>query len=169
MVTRANSGQWAGSIAAIVVVAFDQLSKAWALGALREEGFSRPLFGWLNATLVLNRSNAFGLVPIVGEVSRWGLAALNLAAAAALVWWLYRGALRFPAALGAGVLAGGAVGNAIDRVRLGHVVDFLDLSPLGFHWVFNVADSSVDLGIALLAFGMLTSREPTRSPHAEAK
>jgi signal peptidase II len=96
------------------------------------------------------------------------LAVLNLAAAAALLWWLYRGALRIPAALGAGVLAGGAIGNAIDRVRLGHVVDFLDLSRLGFHWVFNVADSSVDVGIALLALGMLTSRGLTQSPHAEA-
>ena len=167
--TRTNYTRWAGSLAAVLIVASDQLSKVWALGALREEGFSRPLLGWLDATLVFNRSNAFGMVPIVGEVSRWGLAALNFAAAAALLWWLYRGALRFPAALGAGVLAGGAVGNAIDRVRLGYVVDFLDLSRLGFHWIFNLADSSVDLGIALLALGLLTSREPDPSPHAEAK
>jgi signal peptidase II len=71
--------------------------------------------------------------------------------------------------LGAGVLASGAIGNAIDRVRLGHVVDFLDLSRLGFHWVFNVADSSVDLGIALLILGTLRSRQPTASRAAEAR
>jgi signal peptidase II len=163
-----NKARWAGSVAAISIVVVDQLSKAWALGTLGYEGNSRPLLGPLTATLVLNRSNAFGLVPILGEVSRWGLVALNLAAAAALLWWLYRGVLRLPTALGAGVLTGGAVGNAIDRMRLGHVVDFLDLSRLGFHWVFNLADSSVDLGIVLLALGMLRTGEPRQSPYGEA-
>lgn len=160
-------GRWAGSLAAILIVAIDQLSKVWALRALKDEGFSRPLLGWLNATLVLNRSNAFGLVPIVGEVSRWGLVAFNLAAAAALLWWLCREVLKFPAALGVGILAAGAVGNAIDRARLGYVVDFLDLSRVGFHWVFNIADASVDLGLVLLALEILTSRRLTQSPHAE--
>ncbi|THD77924.1 MAG: signal peptidase II [Phenylobacterium sp.] len=165
-----NHARWAGVAAAALIVALDQLSKAWALHALAEQGVSRPLVGWLRATLVFNRSNAFGLAPIAGELSRLGLAAFNLAMAAALLWWLFRRRHALPMALGAGVLAGGAVGNAVDRVRLGYVVDFLDLSRLGFPWIFNVADSSVDLGIALLALGILIGREATtRSTPAEPR
>lgn len=147
--------RWAGFATAALVITVDQMSKAWALGALKVEGASQALSPWLSATLVLNRSNAFGLVPVAGELSRWGLAAGNLAVAAGLAWWIWRAARRPALTIGAGFLIGGALGNAIDRVRLGVVVDFLDLSRFGFGWVFNVADASVDAGIALLALGLL--------------
>ncbi len=54
-----------------------------------------------------------------------------------------------------GLLMGGALGNAIDRVRLGSVVDFIDASPLYFRWIFNVADSAISIGICLLLLDML--------------
>jgi signal peptidase II len=138
-----------GSTAAAVLIA-DQVCKLWALNALEVEGASRPLLGIFKATLVFNRSNAFGVVPVAGELSRWGLVSFNVAAAAALVWWLLRYPHRLSSAVGVGLLIAGALGNALDRLRLGFVVDFLDASALHFHWVFNVADAAVDAGIGCL-------------------
>ena len=155
----------AGFAVAAVVVALDQLSKFSALDLLQVEGASRHIWGWLDATLVFNRSNAFGVVPVAGEISRWGLVAFNVAAAAGLVWWLVRAAPPKATCLGIGFLIGGALGNAIDRARLGVVVDFLDLSRIGFHWVFNLADACVDVGIGCLLLGIATSKEPeNKSP-----
>ena len=156
--------RWACTAVAALIVIVDQASKAWALGLLKAEGFSRPLAPGLDATLVLNRSNAFGIVPIAGQVSRWGLVALNLGVAAALMWWLWRRRPRTTTAYGLAFLVAGAAGNAIDRIRWGVVIDFLDLSRLGFRWVFNLADVSVDVGIALLILGLVTARQPTTTP-----
>ena len=157
---KQTSLRWACLAVAALIILVDQLSKSWALDLLKAEGSTRPLMGWLDATLVLNRSNAFGVAPIAGQVSRWGLAAFNLTVAAALIWWLWSRRLGYAAALGAAFLVAGAVGNAIDRIRWGVVVDFLDLSRLGFHWVFNLADASVDIGIALIALSVALAREP---------
>jgi signal peptidase II len=156
---KQTSLRWACTAAAAAILAIDQLSKSWALELLQAQGASRPLAGWLAATLVLNRSNAFGVVPIAGQLSRWGLAAFNLAVAAALAWWLWRRPLRPVTAFGLALLVAGAAGNAIDRITRGVVVDFLDLSRLGFRWVFNVADISVDAGIALLFLSIATARQ----------
>src|SRR5205807_5495570 len=68
------------------VLGLDQISKQWALAELRQMGSTIVLPGPVDLTLVLNRSNAFGLVPVSGELTRWGLAALNLAVAAILAW-----------------------------------------------------------------------------------
>ena len=155
----------AGFAVAAVVVALDQLSKFSALDLLQAEGASRHIWGWLDATLVFNRSNAFGVVPVVGEFSRWGLVAFNCAAAGGLVWWLVRAAPPIRKPMPRQVAFGGALGNAIDRARLGVVVDFLDLSRIGFHWVFNLADACVDVGIGCLLLGIATSKEPeNKSP-----
>ena len=70
--------------------------------------------------------------------------------AAVLAVWL-RKAVRWPAALGVGLVIGGAVGNAIDRARFGAVVDFIDVQRIGFFpWIFNVADSAITVGVILL-------------------
>lgn len=163
---RTHFGRWICAGAALLIAA-DQLSKGWALDVLGAEGVSRPLAGWLSATLVFNRSNAFGVVPVAGEVSRWGLVALNLVVAAALAWLLWRRPLRAATTLGLGFMIAGAVGNAIDRIRLGFVVDFLDVSRLGFPWIFNLADASLDAGIALLVLSVFLARERNSPPIAQ--
>ena len=157
MFVKRTSLRWACTATAALVLAIDQLSKSWALHLLKAEGASRPLAGWLQATLVFNRSNAFGIVPVAGQVSRWGLVALNLGVAAVLLWRLWRRPLRTATAFGLAFLIAGAAGNAIDRIMIGVVVDFLDASRLGFRWIFNVADASVDVGIALLALSIATA------------
>lgn len=143
---------------AVLAFGLDQISKQWALDTLRLAGSRIVLPGPVNLTLVFNYSNAFGLAPVFGELTRWGLAGLNLAVAAVLVWVVVR---RSTSRLGAAALAfliAGAIGNAFDRIRFGAVIDFIDASKLGFVWVFNVADASVDVGIGLLLLASLVAR-----------
>lgn len=141
---------------AAVVVLLDQAAKAWVLSAL-SPGQSIPAFGPVRFTLALNHSNAFGLAPVIGEATRWALVGLNLGAALALAYFVWsRPTDRF-AAIAAACIAGGALGNALDRARLGVVVDFVDLSPLGFIWVFNLADVAIDVGIGFWLLSAVTA------------
>ena len=133
-----------------IVFSIDQLSKQWILATLQQPGTTLALPGPVDLTLVFNRSNAFGLVPVSGEVTRWGLAALNFAVAAVLAWILIRRSMSRASMLGVAFLIAGATGNALDRIRFGAVIDFFNASKLGFVWVFNVADASIDVGIGLL-------------------
>jgi signal peptidase II len=128
----------------------DQLSKWWVLGALQRAGSTLILPGPVDLTLVFNRSNAFGLVPVTGEITRWGLAAVSLVVAALLAFGVVRRSTSQLNAIGIGFIIAGAIGNALDRVRFGAVIDFFNASKLGFVWVFNIADLSIDAGIALL-------------------
>jgi signal peptidase II len=145
-------------LVAAVVLGLDQLSKQWALAALRQVGSTIVLPGPVDLTLVFNHSNAFGLVPVSGELTRWGLAALNLAVAAILVRVVVRRPISRVSTVGLAFIIAGAIGNALDRIRFGAVIDFFNASKLGFVWVFNVADSSIDAGIGLLVLSALLTR-----------
>ena len=143
------------------VVALDQISKAIVLGRL-PLGVQIPVVdGLLALTLVLNPGLAFGLLGSVPPAWRWMVAALSLVALAVLA----RVALRvLPAGgwagrLSIGLIFGGAVGNLVDRARFGAVVDFVDVHWQGWHWpAFNVADSAITVGVALLALRLLNDR-----------
>jgi len=87
--------------------------------------------GPINLTLVLNRSNAFGLIPRYGEGSRWALTALGVTAAVILLWCALRRSTSPLNALGLAFICAGALENALDRLRLGAVVDLFDVSKLG--------------------------------------
>jgi signal peptidase II len=146
-----------------VVVALDQISKLIVLGRL-PLGVQIPVVdGLLALTLVLNPGLAFGLLGSVPPAWRWVVAALSLLALAVLA----RVALRvLPAGgwtgrLSIGLIFGGAVGNLVDRARFGAVVDFVDVHWRGWHWpAFNVADSAITVGVALLALRLLSDRSP---------
>lgn len=101
------------------------------------------------------RASRWGLVPDYGEFSRWTLVALNLAAATVLLGLALRRSTSIVNALGFAFISAGALGNAIDRLRLGAVVDLFDASKLRFVWVFNVADVSIDLGVGLVLLAAL--------------
>ena len=143
------------------VVALDQITKLIVLDRL-PLGASVPVVdGLLSLTLVLNPGLAFGLLGGIPAGWRWVVAALSLAALAVLA----RVALRvlptggWPGRLAIGLIFGGAVGNLIDRARFGAVVDFVDVHWRGWHWpAFNVADSAITVGVALLALRLLTER-----------
>jgi signal peptidase II len=143
------------------IVALDQISKAVVLGRL-PLGVQIPVVdGLLALTLVLNPGLAFGLLGSVPPAWRWVVAALSLVALAVLA----RVALRvLPAGgwggrLSIGLIFGGAVGNLVDRARFGAVVDFVDVYWREWHWpAFNVADSAITVGVALLALRLLNDR-----------
>jgi signal peptidase II len=154
-------------IALLVVVGvlgLDQMSKQWVLAELRQVGSTMVLPGPVDLTLVFNRSNAFGLVPVSGELTRWGLAALNLAVAALLAWIVVGRPLSRTGRIGLALIIAGAIGNALDRIQFGAVIDFFDASKLGFVWVFNVADASIDLGIGCLLLSALLARRRSAKP-----
>ena len=86
---------------------------------------------------------------------RSALLALTLAATGLLAWWLLRSRSTLPA-VGLGLIIGGALGNAIDRLAHGAVIDYLDLHAFGRHFfVFNVADAAINVGVAVLIFDLL--------------
>lgn len=144
-----------GLIAGVLVLLADQASK-WAILSLldlpaRGQIVLAPV---LNLTMVWNRGVTFGLLTGFGAWSHWLLTGVALAVVAALGVWLWRAENRvIAAALGA--IAGGAIGNIIDRLRFGAVVDFIDAhapTPWGdIHWyVFNLADAAIVCGVAAL-------------------
>lgn len=144
---------------ATVVIVLDQAIKAWILGDLGLAiGAPRPVWGPLRLTLVENPGVSFGLFQSDASWTRWALAAFSLVVALALALWARRAERPFTG-LALGLIIGGAIGNFIDRVRTGVVVDFVDVTALYFPWVFNLADSAITVGIVLLlAEGLLQPR-----------
>ncbi len=147
---------------AIIVVGLDQLTKAWVLSGLdlREMGRVEvwpPIF---NLTWVENRGVSFGLF---GDGSaRWMLSLFSIIVAGVLGWWALQADRRL-LITAIGLVMGGAIGNVIDRIRFGFVVDFLDFSGTRiFPWVFNVADSAITIGVILLILDSLLSERAAK-------
>jgi signal peptidase II len=140
---------WFGLAAA--VIALDQLTKWWALVTLVPH---RPVevLPFFNLTLVFNRGAAFSFLAGAGGWQKLFFIGLALVISAILAVWLARSAWRQRwLAAGIALILGGAIGNVIDRIRYGHVVDFLDLHAAGWHWpAFNVADSAITVGAIML-------------------
>jgi signal peptidase II len=111
---------------------------------------------------VFNRGVSFGMFGAAPHWMPWLLLGFAAAVAGGLGFWLMRARNRWLGA-GLGLVIGGAIGNAIDRVRLGAVVDFLDVHAAGYHWpAFNVADSAITVGVLLLLFDSLKSNPARR-------
>lgn len=146
------------------LLALDQASKALVL-AIFAEGGRIEVTSFFNLVLVWNPGVSFGMLDGLGDANPGLLIGLTLAIAALLAVWLWRE--RRPLARTALVLVlAGALGNLIDRVRFGAVVDFLDFHWAGYHWpAFNVADSAIVIGAGLL---LLDGLVPARSPASQA-
>ncbi len=147
---RVSRYGWMAYGLAAVVIVLDQLSKFWILQVydLPAKG-SVPVTGFFNLTMVWNRGVSFGLFRAEADLARWGLAVFSVAVAAAFAFWVADSKSRLPA-IAFGLAIGGALGNVVDRVRFGAVADFLDFGGLHFPWVFNVADSAITVGMALV-------------------
>ncbi|MEQ5839563.1 signal peptidase II [Paraburkholderia acidicola] len=144
---------WLG--VALIVILFDQLSK---IAVSKVFAYAQPyeLTPFFNLFLVFNRGAAFSFLATAGGWQRWGFTALGVVAALVICYLLKRhGAQRlFCTALA--LILGGALGNVIDRLMYGHVIDFLDFHVRAWHWpAFNLADSAITIGAALLVFDEL--------------
>lgn len=138
----------AGLAAFIVVLCADQGSKWWILNV-----FDLPAKGsvviapGLNFTMVWNYAVTFGMLGGVGRYGPLLFCTVALVAVLALLWQTLRTS-RMVVAIASAAIAGGAVGNVIDRMRFGAVVDFIHVHAYGWSWyVFNVADSAIDCGV----------------------
>jgi signal peptidase II len=137
-------------LVSLLVLALDQASKLWVLDLMAPPRVIE-VTSFANLVLVWNRGISFGLLGEGGMTQAWLLAAFGTIVAGGLLIWLQRAALPRLPSLGVGLIVGGALGNVIDRMRFGAVVDFLDLHAGGWHWpAFNVADSAITIGVAAL-------------------
>ena len=133
-----------------LVVACDQVTKAWALAGW----FSPPrvveVTAFLNLVPVWNTGVAFGFLAGDWPAMPLVLTGFSAAVSLGLAVWLLRSRQR-AVVFGLGLIVGGAVGNIVDRLRFGAVIDFVDLHVAGLHWpAFNIADAGITLGVGLL-------------------
>jgi signal peptidase II len=149
------------------VLALDQLSKYWIVNILRLPEIGKiELSSIFDLTMVRNYGVSFGAFTADASWERWALVGLSVVIASIFSVWLTR-AKRGLTILALALVVGGAIGNVIDRVRFGYVVDFLDFSGIGFIWVFNVADSAITVGAILLALDMVFN--PDETPQSRQK
>jgi lipoprotein signal peptidase len=150
-----------GIVSALLVLAADQGSKYWILHVLDLPDLRQVvLLPVLNLTYVQNQGVTFGLLNGLGSWSHFVLAGIALVVVVALGIWLRR-AENTLMAVSIGAIAGGAVGNVIDRLRYGWVVDFIHAHIGDWSWyVFNVADAAIVCGVALLVVEGQFRRRP---------
>lgn len=138
---------------AVLALALDQLSKWLVLDRfdLAAVGIVELIPGVLSFVLAWNTGVNFGLMPAGSPLGRWVLVAIALGVGLGLSWWI-RCSRDDLSRLGAGLIIGGGLANALDRITHGAVVDFLNVSAFGFRnpYSFNVADIWVFLGAAIL-------------------
>jgi signal peptidase II len=159
-------------IIAAVVLAADQLTKAWAVAKLKPVVLIEVIPDFFRLVYATNRGVAFSMFADGEFDARWVFAGISFVATSFVSVYLVRtspGKLRLSLALS--LLLAGIVGNLIDRVRLGEVVDFL-----GFHWrdqysfpIFNLADTAICIGAGLLALDMLFEDKPAPASDARHK
>ena len=144
---------WLG--VAVIVILADQLTKI-AINKVFSYGEGRVITPFFNLVLVYNKGAAFSFLSAAGGWQRWAFTALGVVAALVICYLLKRhsGQRLFCTALA--LIMGGALGNVIDRLLYGHVIDFLDFHVGGWHWpAFNLADSAITIGAVLLVFDEL--------------
>lgn len=139
---------WKYYVAALLVFGLDQ----WTKRLVAEKmvlGESIPLIdGWLYLTSHRNAGAAFGIL----QGQRWLFVAVTVSVVGVIVYTLWRMRRERALCWSLGLILGGAVGNLLDRIRYGEVVDFIDVRIFGYHYpIFNVADSAVVIGGLLLA------------------
>jgi signal peptidase II len=151
----AGSKPWFG-IAGLVIV-LDQFSKWVVLGHIQpgERIYVAPFWNWV---LTFNPGAAFSFLADQSGWQRWFFTILALAVSAWIALELRRHPEQKLLSLALALVMGGALGNVIDRVRFGAVVDFVQWHAAGFYWpAFNVADAAITVGAILLVVGQLTA------------
>lgn len=158
-----------GLLAVVAVVAIDQAVKLWLLfGLAIETRGAVRLLPFLDLVPVWNTGISYGLFPQEGPVGRWVLLGLKLLAVVLLGIWMARSNTRLTA-VSLGLIIGGAIGNAIDRLTFGAVFDFVLLhittASFSFRWyVFNLADVAIVAGVLGLLYETLRPGDAVKAP-----
>lgn len=153
-------------VLASLILLLDQLSKWLIVAVIMPPPGGIAVTGFFNLVLTHNRGISFGLFQTDSTWQPYFLATLNVGVSIALLIWLRTQAVGL-LPYGVGLVAGGALGNAIDRLHQDGVIDFLDFHLGGWHWpAFNVADSAIVCGVALIVADGLF--QPGRKGNKEA-
>jgi signal peptidase II len=159
-----------GLIVALATAATDQVSKLWLFSLDLGPRGKIPLTPFLNLVLTWNEGISYGLFKQKGPLGQWALLLL-IAIALILLWiWLARATSRVTAAA-LGLIVGGAIGNAVDRIFYGAVADFIQFhittSTFNFEWyVFNLADAAIVIGVIGLLFETLHGGDAVKAPRS---
>jgi signal peptidase II len=167
--TAQGSGLWLWLGLAVLVLLADQLTKTLIIGSF-QLGDSRTLTSYFNLVRVHNAGAAFSFLSTASGWQRWFFVGLGLVATVAIVWMLKRHGSQRLFSFALSMILGGAVGNVIDRLLHGHVIDFLQfhwdwLTPVfagGYFPSFNVADSAITLGAICLILDELLRVQRSR-------
>lgn len=157
-----RSSIWPWLLIAAVVVILDQITKHLILGRF-QPGESMPITSFFNLVLAFNTGAAFSFLANAGGWQRLFFIGVALGAVVVISWLLHRHHAERMFSLGLALILGGAIGNVIDRIWLGKVIDFLLFYYREWAWpAFNVADSAITVGAALLIFDSFVSgKRPT--------
>jgi signal peptidase II len=140
---------------ASITLLLDQLTKWWALSNL-QLGMPEPVLPFLNWFLLFNSGAAFSFLAQGSGWQRWFLTILGLAASAYILWLLRKSLEDKMLCWALSLILGGALGNVLDRMMYGAVVDFIDLHYANWHWpAFNIADSAICIGAVLMIWAEL--------------
>jgi len=144
----------------VFTVVFDQASK-FAVLTMMELYQTIAVMPFVNFTYVHNTGAAFSFLSQAGGWQRWFFAFFAVVISLVLLVWLIRlKPHERLLAIALSLVLGGAIGNLIDRVALGYVIDFIDVYYQSWHWpVFNIADCAITIGVALLVLDSLLSKE----------
>ena len=148
--------------ATLLVILLDQATKAWVMSTMRLYDSFAVIGGFFNITHVRNPGAAFGFLAAAPPMFRYTFfIVVTVAAILLILHYLRISRIEAPSLVSAlALILAGAVGNLIDRVRFGEVVDFLDVYIVSYHWpAFNVADSAITVGAAILIVVLLQKRK----------
>jgi signal peptidase II len=148
---------------AVLTLAIDQAHKWWMLAVYRIQDLGRVrVTPFLDLVYLNNKGISYGLLPLDSLYGQWLLAGFAVVAVLAMAVWLARWVTTKLMAASLGLIMGGAIGNAIDRLLLGGVADFIQFHAFGYYWyVFNVADAAIVAGVCGLlydSFGVSRNR-----------
>ena len=145
-----------------LMLVLDQISKIW-IDTNMSLYQSIPIFPGFNITYAHNYGAAFSFLSDAGGWQRWFFAILAGGISIGLIVWIKQlKAHETLSAISLSLILGGAIGNLIDRVAYGYVIDFLDVYYQSHHWpVFNIADSAICVGVDFMLYESFTEQEDT--------
>jgi len=150
LASSSRAAIWPWLLVALLIVIADQFTKALILGNYRYADIT-PVTGFFNIVRAHNTGAAFSFLADAAGWQRWMFTGIGVVAAVFITWMLRTHAGQKLFSLAMALILGGAIGNVIDRMMHGYVVDFLDFHLAGRHFpAFNLADSAITLGAILL-------------------